>query len=159
MKSIFILLLTLSTTFYAQSSFWYKELDFLAMENIKISKSEDKILIQFDYVIQNDNWYGVTIKPSLLNLNVAGSDCGDVYIPKKVKIKRKSKASYPFVLVGDASKFTKSGLTSVWTMFTKGSVDLILKGKLKAGIFGLSKKWDLDYLYKMSMQELMSFFN
>jgi len=158
MKGLFIVLLTLLTTFSAQSSFWYKDLEFFAMENFKVSKSEDKIVIKFDYVIQNDNWYGVTIKPSLLNLNIAGSDCGDVYIPKKIKIKRKSKSSYPFVLVGDASKFTRSGFLSVFTMFTKGSVDLILKGKIKAGIFGLAKKWDLDYLYKMTVQELMSFF-
>lgn len=158
MKALFILLLTLSTSFYAQSSFWYKDLQFLSMENFAVSKSEEKIIIKFDYVIQNDNWYGVMIKPSLLNLNVAGSDCGDVYIPKKVKIKRKSKLSYPFVLVGDASKFSKSGFLSVWNMFTKGSVDLVLKGKIKAGIFGLAKKWDLEYLYKMTWKEFMSFF-
>ena len=78
--------------------------------------------------------------------------------PKKIKIERKSKSSYPFVLVGDASKFSKSGFMSVWNMFTKGSVDFILKGKIKAGIFGLAKKWKLDYLYKMSWQEFMSFF-
>jgi LEA14-like dessication related protein len=158
MKSIFVLLLVLSTTFSAKSSFWYKDLEFLAMENFIVSKSEDKIIIKFDYVIKNDNWYAVTIKPSLLNLNVAETDCGDVYIPKKIKIKRKSKSSYPFVLVGDASKFSKSGFMSVWNMFTKGSVDLILKGKIKAGVFGLTKKWNLDYLYKMSWQEFMSFF-
>lgn len=158
MKALFILLLTLSTSFYAQSSFWYKDLQFLSMENFAVSKSEEKIIIKFDYVIQNDNWYGVMIKPSLLNLNVAGSDCGDVYIPKKVKIKRKSKLSYPFVLVGDASKFSKSGFLSVWNMFTKGSVDLVLKGKIKAGIFGFAKKWDLEYLYKMTWKEFMSFF-
>jgi len=158
MKSVFILLLTLSTTFYAQSSFWYKDLEFLAMENFQVSKSEDKILIKFDYVIKNDNWYGVTIKPSLLNLSIANSDCGDVYIPKKIKIKRKSESSYPFVLVGDVSKFSKSGFLSVWNMFTKGSVDMILKGKIKAGIFGLTKKWNLDYLYKMTWDEFMSFF-
>jgi len=158
MKNIFILLVVLSTTFTAKSSFWYKDLEFLAMENFKVSKSEDKIIIKFDYVIKNDNWYAVNIKPSLLNLNVADSDCGDVYIPKRVRIKRKSKLSYPFVLVGDASKFTKSGFKSVWNMFTKGSVDFILKGKIKAGIFGFAKKWDLDFLYKMTYKELMSFF-
>jgi hypothetical protein len=158
MKGLLIVLLILTTTFSAKSSLWYKDLEFLAMENFKVAKSEDKIIIKFDYVIKNDNWYGVTIKPSLLNLNIAGSDCGDVYIPKKIKIERKTKASYPFVLVGDASKFSKSGFRSVWDMFTKGSVDLILKGKIKAGIFGLAKKWYLDYLYKMSLQEFMSFF-
>jgi LEA14-like dessication related protein len=103
MKSIFILLLVLVTTFSAKSSLWYKDLEFLAIENFKIAKSEDKIIIKFDYVIKNDNWYAVTIKPSLLNLNIADEDFGDVYIPKKIKIKRKSQSSYPFVLVGDAS--------------------------------------------------------
>ena len=158
MKIILSICFSLVLSFSSHASFWYKDLEFLAMENFIVSKSEDKIIIKFDYVIKNDNWYAVTIKPSLLNLNVAETDCGDVYIPKKIKIKRKSKSSYPFVLVGDASKFSKSGFMSVWNMFTKGSVDLILKGKIKAGVFGLTKKWNLDYLYKMSWQEFMSFF-
>ena len=159
MKSIFVLLVVLSTTFCAKSSFWHKELEFLAMENFKISKSEKKIFIKFDYVIKNDNWYGVTIKPSVFNLNIAGSDCGDVYVTKKTRVKRKTKMSYPFVLVGDATKFSKSGFMSVWSMFSKGSVDFILKGRIRASVLGVAKKWPLDYLYQMSWLEFMSFFN
>jgi len=158
MKVLLIVSFFLSISFTAKSSFWYKDIEFLAMENIEVVRGNGKIAIKFDYVINNPNWYGMVIKPSQLQLNVAGNDCGIVHIPQKIKIKRKKKARYPFVLIGDASKFTKSGFSSFWKMLSKGEVDFQLKGKLKAGVFGITKKWDLDYIYKMTWAEFMSFF-
>jgi LEA14-like dessication related protein len=158
LKKLTLLFVIILSTFYAQSSFWFKDLDFLAMENFKVSKGEEKIVIKFDYVINNPNWYGVIIKPSELSLTIADSDCGQVYIPEKLKIKRKKKASYPFVLVGDSSKFTKSGFSSFWSMISKGKIDFNIKGTLKAGLMGITKKWKLDYTYEMTWIEFMSFF-
>jgi hypothetical protein len=158
MKNLILACAILLSSFSAQSSFLYKELEFLSMENFKVAKGEEKIAISFDYVIKNPNWYSVTIKPSLLNLTISETDCGEVYIPEKLKIKKKTKASYPFVLIGDASKFTKSGFSSLWSLIFKGQVDFTLNGILKAGIMGLTKKWKLDYTYEMTWDEFMSFF-
>lgn len=158
MKKLLIILTILVSTFSARSSFWYKDLEFLAMENFDVTKGEEKIAIKFDYVIKNPNWYGVTIKPSQLNLTISGTDCGEVSIPEKLKIKRKKKGSYPFVLIGDASKFTKSGFSSLWSMISKGKIDFNLKGTLKAGLMGITKKWKLDYTYEMTWSEFTSFF-
>lgn len=128
------------------------------MENFSIEKKADKIYIAFDYVIDNPNWYNVIIKPSSLYLKIADVDCGWVRIPEKVKIHKKEKGSYPFVLVGDASKFVKSGFSSIWALLTGKGIDFNLAGKINAGVSVFKKKWPMDYTYKMSFEEFLSFF-
>ncbi|MFD1551855.1 hypothetical protein DNU06_01845 [Putridiphycobacter roseus] len=158
MKWYFWLCFNFFITFNSFSSFWYKDLEFLAIENFSVAKGEDKIAISFDYVINNLNWYNITIKPSVLNLNIADTDCGEVLVLDKINIKRKTKGAYKFTLIGETSNFLKSGFSSIWTMLSKGEIDFILKGDLKAGVFGMTKKWKMEYIYKMTWNEFMSFF-
>ena len=151
--TIFLLALALGSK--AQ---FYKDLEFKAMENFSVEKHEDKIHIGFDYVIYNPNWYRIVVKPSSLYLTIAGQDCGWVRVKDKIKIKKKSEAAYPFVLVGEADQFVKSAFSSLWELLTGNGIDFNIKGKLKAGAFLIRKKWDIDYTYKMSYEEFMSFF-
>ena len=159
MKKLIVVLLLFTSVFTVKGSFLYKDLEFIAMENFSVTKGEENINIGFDYVINNPNWYGVNIKPSNLKLTIADTDCGEVSIPEKIKIKRKTNGKgYAFVLIGDITKFSKSGFSSIWSMMSKGKIDFNLKGVLKAGVFGMTKKWNLDYTYEMTWSEFMSFF-
>lgn len=157
MKNIlFILFLLLSID--SEAGFFYKDLEFKAMENFEVERKDGKVTIQFDYVIYNPNWYSVVIMPSSMALKIADSDCGLVQIQEKIKIKKKEEGHYPFVLRGDASNFVKSTFSSIWALMSGKGVDFNLKGKLKAGIFVFRKKWEMDYTYKMSFDEFLSFF-
>ena len=158
MKTVYTICISFLLSFSSHASFWYKDLEFIAIENFKVDRGSDKIFISFDYIINNPNWYNITIKPSILNLKIAETDCGDVLIKDKINIKRKTKAAYQFSLSGDASKFIKSGFSSIFTMLSKGKIDFQLLGNLRAGIFGFTKKWKMDYTYGMSLEEFMSFF-
>jgi len=157
MKKIILTLLLFISSVQVNASFWYKDIEFLSIENFKVTKGA-MYSISFDYVINNPNWYSIIIKPSHLDLTIADNDCGTVYIPEKLKIKRKTKARYPFVITAEASKFIKTGFGSIWTMLTSGQVDFNLKGYLKAGILGITKKIKMDYTYKMTWSEFKSFF-
>lgn len=128
------------------------------MENFSVKRDDGKIFIQFDYVINNPNWYAIIIKPSVLKLTVAETDCGLVEVKDKIKILRKKQGNYPFVLVGDASKFAKSGFSSIWSLITGQGVAFNIKGKLDAGLVVFKKKWALDYTYKMTFDEFLSLF-
>jgi len=158
MKAFFIIAISLTISFKSVASFWYKELEFIAIENFSANRGDEKIYITFDYVINNPNWYNVTIKPSILNLKIAEADCGDVLISENINIKRKTKAAYKFSLQGDSNKFLKSSFSSIYTMLTKGKIDFFLSGNLRAGVFGIAKKWKMDYTYGLTMEEFMSFF-
>ncbi|MEZ4922769.1 MAG: hypothetical protein R2780_06320 [Crocinitomicaceae bacterium] len=136
----------------------FEDLIFKGMENFSVERKNGKVYIGFDYVIENPNKLTIVIKPSSLFLKIADQDCGWVRIEEKIKIKKKSEANYPFMMVGDASNFVKSAFSGIWGLLTGAGIDFNISGKLKAGIAIFKKKWPVDYTYKMSNEEFMSFF-
>ncbi|MFK8037749.1 MAG: hypothetical protein AB8B74_05625 [Crocinitomicaceae bacterium] len=158
MKPVLSVCLFLFLSFNTHASFWYKDLEFIAMENFNVQKGSKNTIISFDFIINNPNWYNISIKPSILNLKIADTNCGDVLIKDKVNVKRKTKAIYKFSLLGDTSKFLKSGFSSIFKMLSQGKIDFVLAGYLRAGVFGITKKWRTDYTYAMTLDEFMSFF-
>lgn len=153
-----LLLFTIFLGLTANAGFFYKDLEFLEMENFSVERRNGNVYVGFDYVIKNPNWYGIIIKPCALKLTVADVDCGWVKIEEKIKIKRKKKGSYPFVLKGDGASFVKSGFASIWSLMIGNGVDFNLKGKLKAGVSVYTQKWPMDYTYKMTFEEFLSLF-
>lgn len=135
-----------------------KELIFKGMENFSVEKKNGKVYIGFDYVIENPNKINFIIKPSSLFLKIADQDCGWVRIEEKIKIKKKSEKGYPFMMVGDASNFVKSAFSGIWGLITGEGIDFNIGGKIKAGLWFFKKKWPVDYTYKMTNEEFMSFF-
>lgn len=142
----------------ANAGFFWKDLEFISMENFSVDRKDGRVYLGFDYVINNPNWYGILMKPSSMFLKIADVDCGWVRIEEKTKLKRKHQGAYPFVLVGDASKFVKSGFSSIWALLTGQGVSFNLKGNIKGGVAGITKKFPLDYTYKMSFEEFLSLF-
>ena len=140
------------------SSTQFEDLIFEGMENFTVEKSNDKVHIGFDYIIENPNKLNLVIKPSALFLTIADKDCGWVRIDEKIKLKKKTKGSYPFVLVGDASSFVKSSFASIWNLITGKGIAFNIKGDISAGIAIFKKKWPVDYTYNMTNEEFMSFF-
>jgi len=144
--------------FIGFNSLAFEDLIFKGMENFTVEKKDGKVNIGFDYIIENPNKITVVIKPSALFLKIAEKDCGWVRIEDKIKIKKKSEAAYPFVLVGDASNFVKSSFASIWNLITGEGIAFNIAGDIKAGIIIFKKKWKVDYTYNMTNDEFMSFF-
>lgn len=136
----------------------FKYPEFLSMENFSVSKKDGKVHVGFDYVIKNDNWYNLVIKPSNLFLKIADTDCGLVEVQQKIKLLSKETKGYHFVLVGDESQFVKSTFSSIWSMMSGNGIPFNIAGKLKAGAFCVNMKWNVDYTYRMTMDEFLSFF-
>ena len=154
MKKLLIAFLCLTTL----NSLAFEDLIFKGMENFTVEKKNEKVHIGFDYIIENPNKISVVIKPSALFLKIADKDCGWVRIEDKIKIKKKTEAPYAFKLVGDAGNFVKSSFASIWNLITGKGINFNIAGDIKAGIVIFKKKWKVDYTYKMSNDEFMSFF-
>lgn len=142
----------------AKAGFFYRDLEFKAMENFSVERTDEDLIVRFDYVINNPNWYGIVIKPSSLFLKIAGADCGWVRIEDKIKIKRKSEDSYPFALKGDPGDFVKSAFSSIMYLLSGKPIDFNMNGKMKAGVGFFRIKFQLDYTYELTFEEFMSFF-
>lgn len=136
----------------------FSDPEVMGMENFSIERKDGKMLIGFDFIIKNPNKIGFVIKPSSLFVTMAGQDVGWVRISEKLKIKRKSEAGYPFMLVGNGTDFVKSTFSSIWSLIIGEGIDFNIKGTIKAGVFFFKKKWKVDFTYKMSNDEFMSCF-
>ena len=136
----------------------FTEPEVLGMENFSVEKKDGKMHIGFDIIIKNLNKIGFVIKPSSLFLTIADTDMGWVRVEEKIKIKRKSQEGYPFMLVGNGGDFVKSAFSSIWGLIIGKGVNFRIKGTVKAGVFFFKKKWKVDYTYKMTNDEFMSFF-
>jgi hypothetical protein len=157
MRGLFFVV-ALITAISAKAQQDYKDIIFYGMENFDVQKKNGKVYIHFDYVIENPNWYSATIMPSSLALIIADQPCGSVNVEEKIKLKGKTKAGYRFSLVGESSQFAKSTFSSMWNMMSGKGIDFTIRGKLKAGIFIFRPKWKVDYTYKMTFDEFLSFF-
>lgn len=155
-----LLLLLTSISFAGEKpeAMEFTEPEVMGMENFSVERKNGKMYIGFDITIKNPNKLAIIIKPSSLKLEVANTDMGWVRVEEKMKIKRKSEESYPFMLVGKAGDFVKSAFSSVWSLILGEGVDFNVKGTVKAGVFFFKKKWKLDITYKMTNEEFMSMF-
>lgn len=155
-KFFFLFFLFISSITFAGND--YKDIEFIGMENFSVEKKDGKVLVGFDYVINNPNWFSAVIMPSSLQLIIAEQDCGWVHVEEKIKLKKKTQAPYHFVLVGEQSQFVKSTFSSIWNMMSGKGIDFTIRGKLKAGVFIFRPKWKVDYTYKMTFDEFLAFF-
>lgn len=111
-------------------------------ENFKLAKMEGQT-IQFNAgaIIENENWFGLKVKPSTFELYVEDDYMGTVKLDKKVKIKRKSDAYVEGQFTG---QLEKGALLKVMTLMGKSEIKVRLKGKAKGGVFIFSKKFEVD---------------
>lgn len=136
----------------------FTEPEVMGMDDFSVEKKNGKMYIGFDIVIKNPNKLAIVIKPSSLLLHIADQKVGWVRVEEKIRIKRKSELSYPFMLVGNSGDFVKSAFSSIWDLILGNGVDFNMKGTVKAGVFCFKKKWKLDITYKMTNDEFMSMF-
>lgn len=92
-------------------------------------------------IIENANWFGIKVKPSMLDLYVEGDYFGKVSLDKKIKIKRKSNNYVEGIFTADLED---GAMLKALSLVRKNDVKVRLKGKAKAGVFIFSKKLSVD---------------
>jgi LEA14-like dessication related protein len=129
----FIALLT-SCTFY--------EPEFRGGESISNVNIEGrKITLDAGATIYNPNNFAIKVKPSALNVYLDDRLMGEVHLDMKVKMKKKSETAIkaPLTLT------VKNGVMfSLMSAVAKGKVNVRMKGKVKAGVWFLSKAIDVN---------------
>lgn len=133
--SIFVVvLLVTSCTFY--------EPEMRGGEKFNLEKIDGKtVKFTAEANVFNGNWFGVKVKPSMLDLYIDGKYVGKVHLDKKVEMKRKRETHLvaPFT-----AELDKNALMMGISLATKGDVKVRLKGKIKGGVFIFSKKLEFD---------------
>lgn len=139
MRNIIIVLLSL---FVLSSCEWYQDVDIVEVGKVKLDGiNGNNASINLDVELNNPNWYGIKVKPSFLSVYVEDEYVGKAHLLEKVKFKRKKVATYNLKvdLLGE-----KGVLKKAMKYALKKELKIRLEGKVKAGVFIISKKFEVD---------------
>lgn len=124
------------------SSCTFHEPEMRGGEKFNLEKIDGKtVKFTAEAKVFNGNWFGVKVKPSLLDLYIDDKLVGKVHLDKKVKMKGKKETH---LIVPFTAELEKNALMTGIALAAKGDVKVRLKGKIKGGVFIFTKKLDFD---------------
>lgn len=130
----------------------FQEPEFRGLEGVKMEKMDgQEISLSAGVKVYNPNWYALKIKPSTVEVYLEDQLMGTVKLNKKVKLKAKQESSLSLSLLAtleDGAMFTALRYAK------KDQVKVRIKGKVKGGIFFLSKKVEVDETKTISGKDL-----
>lgn len=117
-------------------------------ENFSVNKIDgNKVQLNAQANMYNDNCFSVKIKPSELDLFVEGENIGTVKLNKKVKLKRRKETAIDADLTATLSE---GALMKIMAYAMQPEIEVRLKGRAKGGVFVFSKKMEIDETKKIS---------
>jgi LEA14-like dessication related protein len=129
--SFFILLLVTSCAIY-------KEPELEKVGNFQFEKLKGKsINFSLETTVDNPNWYAIKIKPSTVDVYVENLLIGQLTLQSTVRYARKS---HSIVNAPLTASLANGALINLVRLAGKNEVEVVLKGKVKAGVWFISKK-------------------
>lgn len=124
------------------SSCTFIEPQYKGGEKFKLNELEGKSLkFNVGAKIYNPNNYTIKIKPSDLNVYFDDTHMGVIHLNKTIKLKKKQEL---FVDAPFTATLVDGTLFKILKFALRGKIQLKLKGKVKAGVFIFSKKFDIE---------------
>jgi LEA14-like dessication related protein len=150
MKNLFFLsILFLIVTSCAN----FEEPEFISTEGIKMGKIEARnISVTANIKVSNPNWFAIKIKPSDIDAYIENQYMGKIFLEKKVKMHPKSETVLSLPL---RAELADGAMITALKYATKDKVALHVKGKIKAGVWFISKKFDIDETKTISGKNLV----
>jgi LEA14-like dessication related protein len=130
----------------------FQEPEFRKMDDVHLGKIDGKAInFTVDATVFNPNWYALKVKKSNVDVFLEGQKIGILYLDEKVKMKGKSESSLSVpmrIVLEDGAMIT------LMRYALKKDVQLRLTGKIKGGIFFISKKFPVDEQRSVSGKDL-----
>ncbi|MEN9440603.1 MAG: hypothetical protein RLZ33_679 [Bacteroidota bacterium] len=130
----------------------FQEPEFRGSEGVKMEKMDgQEISLSAGVKVYNPNWYALKIKPSTVEVYLEDQLMGTIKLTKKVKMKGKQETSLSLPLL---STLEDGAMFTALRYATKDQVKVRIKGKVKGGVFFVSKKMDVDETKTISGKDL-----
>lgn len=91
--------------------------------------------------VENPNWYAIKIKPSTVDVYVENLLIGQLSLQSKLRFARNTTSTVNAQLVGNLAD---GALINLVRLAGKDKVEVVLKGKVKAGVWFISKKFPVE---------------
>ncbi len=126
--------------FLASCTFY--EPEFRGGESVSIQKIEGKsVKLRAGAKVYNGNGYAIKVKPSTLDVYVNDDYMGKIHLDEKFKMKAKQETQVDAPLT---ATLADGVLMKIMQMGGGGPITVRLKGKVKAGVWFISKKIDVN---------------
>ena len=136
------LLFPLVLLFLVSSCELYEDIDLVNMGQVKLDQLDgNNVTVNMDVELDNPNFYSIKVKPSFLDVYIEDELVGKAHLLEKLKIKRKSVGVYnvKVELLGEKGIVAKALKYSL-----RKELKIRLVGKVKASVFLISKKLEVD---------------
>jgi LEA14-like dessication related protein len=154
MKTAFFLVLT---CLLFSRCMEFEDPDFGGISNFKMdSFSGGELKCSFDAQIGNPNKFGIKLKPTVLDVFADDMMIGKLHLDNRIKFKRKSDKVYNIPL---RVKLENGMVMKLMGLMTRSNVKLRFVGKVKASVYGFTKKVDIDKSKDINPSELKGMFN
>ncbi len=138
----FLLLFGFSCLFLLNSCKVFEEPEFVKMGGYQIESMEGSTInFSVNAVISNPNWYALKVKPSKLDVYAGDFFMGTVFLEDKLKFKKKKDSE---INASFRAELADGALLKAMSFGGEENVNLTLKGKVKAGVFFIYKKFDVN---------------
>lgn len=130
----------------------FKDIEFLGLENVKLDKMDGQELnLDLLFKIKNENAFKIKVKPSKLKVFVEDKEMGIVHLDKKIVFKKRSESVYSTKLRVDLAD---GYLLKLLSFASKKEFKIRFEGKVKGGIYFLSKKFEINETRTFSREQL-----
>ena len=148
MKIFYFLLLTIGLS----SCVTFKEPEFKSMDGYTFDGIEgNKVKFTVKATVYNPNFYALKVKPSKVNIYADDQLYGVLNLEKMQKMKRKKDTKLEVPLRLDMEDGAMMGMM---LLMRKDKVKVKVDGKVKGGVYFISKKFPVSYEQTISPKEL-----
>lgn len=134
--------------------FEYEDVEFNGVKSFNVvDKDLDNLKIKFGLDVNNPNAYNIKVKKSTLDIYVNDKYAGKATMTDKIILKKKSSGVYDVHLKTNANDIMKAMGGSLGSILS-GKIKISVKGKLKAGAYGITKPFDVDFSENVSLKGL-----
>ncbi len=129
---------------------------FGGFESYRINKANaQEVELQLNLKFNNPNDCKIVIKKYELDISVNGNLVGKAISKEKVVLAKNSEEIYPFFLKTDLKYLLAQVMPNLSALFSNKPIELKLEGKVKAGAYGVSKKFPISVSRPLDLQQLM----
>ena len=130
----------------------YKEVQMIKVTDVGVKNfTTEGVEVEVAMQIKNPNNYKISIVDSDLDLFVKGNRIGTANIDNKVTLPKKSNQIHRFIIKSSLKDMGSSAIPLLMGVLGGGTIDLQIKGDIKAKAKGISKKFPVDFKKKVKL--------
>ena len=150
LKSLLVLIVI---SFTLTSCFKYEDVVMKEVTNVSVNSfSANNIEIKVDMRIINPNNYKISIVDSDLELFVKNKKVGTSKIKDKIELPKNSDETHQIVVKTTVEDMIGTAIPVILSVLFEDSVDLQVKGEIKAHAKSLSKSFPVDFKERVKLK-------